>query len=433
MKRVLIVSPHFPPVNMPDLHRVRQSLPYLREFGWEATTLAVTPERVEGNKDPHLAATIPKEADVRYVGALNQQWTRRFGLGNVGLRSLPYMRAEGDRLLSTGNYDLVFFSTTMFPVTALGPYWKMRHGTPFVIDMQDPWRSDYYLTVPPEQRPPKFWFSYGLDSLLEALTMRQVDGLLSVSQEYCDTLQVRYRNVRAERCRVIPFGGAQQDFDVLGELTGLQNDFFDPSDGLKHVVYVGAGGHFMSRAARGIFGALADGLNEQPGLFEPVRLHFIGTDYAPEGKGRQTIRPISESFGVADRVSEYPARVPYFTALHLLQQASMAILPGSVEPAYTASKLYPYILARRPMLAVFNEASSVVRVLRETRAGEVVTFGEAEEEGGLRARVRTAWAGLLERLPFTPDTDWDAFEPYTARAMTRRQAAFFDEIVAAHG
>ena len=41
--RVLIVSPHFPPVNAPDHQRVRMSLPYLGEFGWEGHVLAVVP------------------------------------------------------------------------------------------------------------------------------------------------------------------------------------------------------------------------------------------------------------------------------------------------------------------------------------------------------------------------------------------------------
>ncbi len=34
MKRVLIISPHFPPINAPDCQRVRMSLPYYRRYGW---------------------------------------------------------------------------------------------------------------------------------------------------------------------------------------------------------------------------------------------------------------------------------------------------------------------------------------------------------------------------------------------------------------
>ncbi len=58
-RRVLIVSPHFPPVNAPDHQRVRMSLPYLYENGWEAHVLAVDPRFVAGFLDPYLLQTIP--------------------------------------------------------------------------------------------------------------------------------------------------------------------------------------------------------------------------------------------------------------------------------------------------------------------------------------------------------------------------------------
>jgi hypothetical protein len=33
------MSPHFPPVDLPDMHRVRVSLQYFREFDWNASIL----------------------------------------------------------------------------------------------------------------------------------------------------------------------------------------------------------------------------------------------------------------------------------------------------------------------------------------------------------------------------------------------------------
>jgi hypothetical protein len=438
VKRVLIVSPHFPPANYPDMHRVRQSLPYLYEFGWDAVTLAVDAGSVEGAMDPDLLATVPAGAEVHRVRALDVRRTRRFGLGSLALRALPALRREGTRLLAAAAaagrpFDLVYFSTTQFPVTVLGPLWKRRFGVPYVIDVQDPWRSDHYLTQPRTQRPPKFWFSYRLDAALEPVAMRGVAGIVSVSQSYCDVLQARYpASVRPERCLVLPFGGPEADFEALADLAPA-NPFFTPAPGTTNVVYVGRGGHDLAKAARAVFGALADGLRDAPALFGPVRLHFVGTEYAPDGQGRRTLAPLAAAFGVADRVAEHTGRIPYFQALHLIRQADLALVPGSDDPAYTASKLYPYILARRPLMAVFHEQSSVVRVLGETRAGDAVVFNEGTDPADLRARTGAAWSGLLARLPFVPDTDWAAFEPYTAREMTRKQAQFFDRIVGPAG
>ena len=36
---------------------------------------------------------------------------------------------------------------------------------------------------------------------------------------------------------------------------------------------------------------------------------------------------------------------------------------------------------------------------------------------------------LLEKIPFVPDTDWNAFEPYSAREATRKQVTFFNQIL----
>ena len=156
IKRVLIVSPHFPPINAPDHQRVRTALPFLGEFGWHATVLAVQPKYVEGINDPLLEKTLPTSTLVVRTRALPQRWTRLFGMGSVALRALPFLWNAGDKLLrNERGFDLIFFSTTMFPVLILGPLWKRKFGIPYVVDYQDPWHSDYYKrtnTTPPGGR-----------------------------------------------------------------------------------------------------------------------------------------------------------------------------------------------------------------------------------------------------------------------------------------
>jgi hypothetical protein len=294
--------------------------------------------------------------------------------------------------------------------------------------MQDPWHTDYYVGKPKEEQPPKFWFSYRLNKYLEPVAMRGVDGIISVSQGYCDTLQERYKTVTPESCEVIPFGAAEVDFEVMEE-SGVTQPSVDPDDDTIDVVYAGRGGHDMRAAARGLFGALSRGRDEQPSLFERVRMHFVGTSYAPAGEGEKTIEPIAKEYGVADAVTERTDRIPYFQSLRLLRDADHLAVPGSEDPDYTASKLYPYILSRRPVLAVFNESSSVVDILRKTQAGTAVTFDGATTSDDLAQRVVEAWTPMLERLPYTPDTDWDAFQPYTAKAMTRRQVEVFERVL----
>lgn len=427
MRNVLIISPRFPPVNAPDLHRVRHSLPYFEELGWQTETWRVDPDLVEQKRDPLLTRTLPDEAIVRTVGAFDPEWTRLVALGSLALRSLPFYFWRVTQRLMKGDVNLVYFSTTAFPVMILGRYWKWRFGIPYVIDMQDPWHSEYYVGKPKDEQPPKFWFSYRLHKYLEPIAMRSVDGIISVSQGYCDTLCERYDNVTHDMCRVIPFGAAEMDFEVM-EDSDVTQPFVDSFDDTIDVVYAGRGGYDMATAARGIFEALAQGLRERPSIYERVHLHFVGTSYAPAGEGEKTLEPIAEEHKVANAVTEHTDRIPYFQSLRLLRDADHLIIPGSDDPDYTASKLYPYILSRRPVLAVFNENSSVVDILRRTNAGTAVTFTDNTEMSTLAEHVYNAWTPMLERLPYTPETDWGAFQPYTAKAMAQRQIEVFDRV-----
>ena len=72
-------------------------------------------------------------------------------------------------------------------------------------------------------------------------------------------------------------------------------------------------------------------------------------------------------------MSEHPARLPYLEALQVLLDSTSVLVLGSDAPHYTASKVFPGILARRPLLAIFHRASSVVDILHRTRAGQVIS------------------------------------------------------------
>jgi hypothetical protein len=244
-------------------------------------------------------------------------------------------------------------------------------------------------------------------------------------------LQTRYPWLDTSQFTVVPFGAAEKDFETVAAL-GVTQNVFDQNDGKRHFVYVGVAGGIMAKALRGFFLALSRAREQEPGRLRDVRLHFVGTDYAPEGRAVKTVEPLARECGVADLVEEQTGRVPYFEALKILLDSDAILLFGSDDPGYTASKLYPCILARRPILAVFHEESTVVDILRRCNAGRAVTFraGQAPEDLTGEAARQLDW---LLTLPegYRPETNWAEFEPYTAREMTRRQCEVFDRCVPA--
>lgn len=427
MRRVLIVSPHFPPVNAPDHQRARMALPYFREFGWDPAVLAVDARYVEAPRDELLLQTVPPDAPVYRVPAIDQALSRKIGLGNLGLRALPTVLGKGRQLIKEHRFNLVYISTAMFAVAATAPNWRRKFGTPFIVDFQDPWLNTYYVERPHVARPRKYWFAHAVDRLLEPWTMAKAAGATAVSEAYCKTLVTRYPNLRG-RCLTVPFGASEGDRRLAREIE-FQNTFFNRHDGLVHGVYVGVVAPSMASTIDSTMAAFADGLRKHPNLFANVRLHFIGTSYAPPDVAKPFVLPRAAQAGVLGYVTESTSRVPYFGALRLLEEADFLLIPGSDDPRYTASKIYPYILAQKPMLAVFHRQSSVVDVLRKTNAANVVAFETNTDPTTLRSEVARQWSRLLERIPFTPDTDWAAFEPFTAREMTRKLCAFFDRMV----
>lgn len=409
------------------------SLPYFKEFGWQATVLTVKPEYVEGERDQALLQSVHASTGVIRTKALPANRTRQIGLGSLGLRALPFLRTGGDGLLRKKEVDLVYFSTTIFPVMALGPYWHKRWQVPYIIDFQDPWLSDYYDSTngstPPGGRV-KYGMSRSLARLLEPRVMRRVAQVVSVSPAYPQTLLARYSWLRAEQFTVLPFGADDKDFENTSTLK-IKQGIFDPNDGNRHWVYVGRGGRDMAKALRILFLAIRQEREHGPERFRSLKLHFVGTDYAPAGRELKTIEPIARECGVIDLIDEQTARVPYFEALKILLDADAILLLGSDDPSYTASKLYPCILSRKPILAVFHERSSVVDILGRCNAGRTVTFtmNNSIEDVLGDARQKLDW---LLSLPkgYSPDTDWSEFEPYTAREMTRRQCEVFDRCMA---
>jgi len=426
-KTVLIVSPHFPPINAPDHQRVRMALSHFKEFGWQPVVLAVEPECSENSRDDSLLATIPDDVEIHRVRALPVGVTRRVGIGNLALRSLPYLRSKGNQLLLSRSFDLVFFSTSMFPVMSLGPVWLKRFGVPYVLDFQDPWLSDYYKGS--SLRPPggkmKYAFSNMLGRALEPRVVREAAHIVVVSPAYPDLLRTRYPELNGKRFTVLPFAASERDFE-FAQASKTSHDVFANNDGFIHWVYAGAAGAIMARSIRSFFTALQSTVERDPQLTKRLKIHFVGTDYAEASRARKTVEPIAAEFELEGIVEERTDRLPFLTTLKLLRDADALLLFGSDDPSYTASKIFPYILARKPLLVIVHEKSSVCDIVRETRAGTLVTFNGEDNLAETASRISSQW---FDSQHGATVTDWKEFERYTARSMTASLCSVFAEAI----
>jgi len=431
MRKVLIVSPHFAPVNAPDMHRVRLALPYLRELGWEPVVLCLDPATVEGAVfDPLLETTYPHDLRIVRVKGISPSATRWAGFGNLWLRVGRAFARAGERLLAAEKFDLVFISTTQFSAFGLGPRWKRRFGVPYVLDYQDPWINPYYRDT--KTRPPggrlKFALSQWTARRIEPQALREAGRVVSVSPAYSSMLAESYPWFDPAHVTVLPFGAAEADFAAARSHRPAA-PLIDFDDGCLHFVYAGRGGAVMAFALRALFRAFQLYLENNPADARRMRFHFIGTDYAPPPLGRECALPLARELGIEKFVTEQCERVPYFDALHYLQRADAVLAIGSDDPGYSASKIYPCILARRPLLLVYHEKSPVLDFARRVSAGTAFSFADARDHEELARRILAGWFGNpMRRLQ--EGHDETAFRPFTAAALTTRLAEVFEQAAA---
>lgn len=431
MLRVLFVCPHFAPINAPDGHRVRLLLPHLSSVGIDAEVLSVAPSASHFPGEAWLAEGLPDSVPVHRVEAYSKAWGRIPGLGNLATRSFSALRQAGDRLLADRTFDAVYFSTTQFGVHLLGPRWKQRYGIPFFMDFQDPWVNDYYRDHP-EQAPPGGRFKFGVadrfNRAAEPRVLSECSGITCVSPAYAESLAERYRNSPLIPGRlftgsmIAPFPAEKAELDRV-QSSAVQQSIFDPADGNRHWVYAGRCNAAMETSIRALFHALRRAFNRHAEAGRNVRFHFIGTSYSGDNGG-SPIQSAAREFGIESKVQEIPHRIPLSESIRCLLDADALVVPGSDDPGYNASKLYPYLMAEKPLLAVFHRSSPTVALMRELGAGWVIPFsdGDSIESIGQAIEEEVFAEGLcFPGRPFDPRK----LAHHTAKTQATRLENFF--------
>ncbi len=349
----------------------------------------------------------------------------------------------------------------------LGPYLFKKTGIPYGIDYIDPW---VHVFPGSDKIFSRHWFTTQLAKFLEPIAVKHASLITGVSEGYYKPVLERNPHLKTQALiAAMPYGGEELDHDFIrskgkvGSSTPLPSaGKFNPSTPSTSLtpstckfIYAGAMLPKAYKPLEEVFKALstfqppstslnlpqppqpsAGKLNlpqplstslnhlQPPQPLQPLQLHFIGT--------LGTIKPLAEKYNLwGSAVLEHPDRIPYLDVLSELDAADAVFIMGSTEPHYTPSKVYQAVLSGKPILAVLHEASTAVRVLRESRAGIVVTMKGEEDLDTLADRFLE---GLKEFMVFKQSFDpskinRNAFEQYSAKAVTSMLVEKLYEIV----
>ena len=136
--------------------------------------------------------------------------------------------------------------------------------------------------------------------------------------------------------------------------------------------------------------------------------------------------------GVDAIVSETPPRLDYLDALSAQLDASALLALGSSEPHYTASRLFPSLMAARPLLALYHEASSVTAILRRAArppSVRLIAFSERRPVAAHGPAIHDALAQLIEGPRYdAAQVDAAALAEFSAPSLAGRLASLLDRV-----
>jgi len=376
MKTILLITPHYPPSNLAAVHRSRLFAQHLPALGWNPIILTVDENYYEESLDWKLHQLLPKDQRIEKVSAFKVTFLEPIAVKHASL-------ITG---VSEGYYK---------PVLDRNPHLKEQ-----VLTAAMPYGG--------EESDHDFIRSRGKEDTSHPLPSV---GKLNPSTPSTSSSPSTCKFIYAGAMLPKAYKPLEEVFKALSTLQPPSTSF-----NLSQPPQPSAGKLNLSQH-------LSTSLNIlQPP--QPLQLHFIGT--------LGTIKPFAEKYKLwGSAVLEHPDRIPYLDVLSKLDAADAVFILGSTEPHYTPSKVYQAVLSGKPILAVLHEASTAVRVLRESRAGIVVAMKGEEDLDTLSARFME---GLKEFMVFKQIFDPNninraAFEQYSAKAVTATLVEKLDEIV----
>jgi hypothetical protein len=421
MRRVALVSGHFPPSNLVGAHRARLWSRYLPQFGWEPVVVTGNPARYEERPDPDLERLVAPGLCVIHAATLPTRPIRI--VGDIGLRSFYGCYRALAGMAARKELDFVLVTIPSNYLALLGRVVHRRHGLPFGIDYQDPWINRY----PGVDQPfTKAWGSYRLAMLLEPWAVKDAALITGMAPGYVAGMLERNPAVAKNAVLAyMPMGTAPEDFELVRTLH-RKPFLFNPGDGHFHMIYAGA----LLPAGVVVLEAFLAGLRRlretTPASAERLRVHFVGTGTSPDDPRGHRVLPRAEAAGVEEMVSEHPHRIGYVDTLNHLEQSDAVLVIGSTERHYTPSKIFQGMLSKRPVFALLHEESTAVGMIRTAHSGEVLTLTEEAMP------TAQAIAGSLQAIIERPSAalaaiDMTAFEAYSARESTRALAEALDQ------
>lgn len=410
VRRLLVISYHFPPDGAIGGQRWAGLAKYLARLGWEVHVVtASTPDgqpvipgvhrhvrhrrrtlndvyksaadrlRQSRNTSGHVPtghvptgtpAPLKRFSPLRPVAAVRKVVAGCMYFPDFG-RGWVVRAAEAARsLLREKEFDVVITSGPPHSTHFAGALATRGRNTQLWIDMRDPWSTTHKSHLPEDWmiRGERFFLRR-----LERLVFPRAARVIANTREFASVLK-----------------GYEPDLDVRWFPNGIDLEQLPQRDPTTvepgSIAYVGS--LYLKESLSSVFAAMHALLRDRPDAATTLRLHVVGSVDSPN---REQMEAEIAASGLTSLVTIHGV-VPRAQALELLRRSQLALVLAQGLPVSVPAKLYESVGLGVPTLVIGEETSAAVREARRIGA---MTIDEADVAG-----LRLLLADMLDgRMP----------------------------------
>ena len=375
--KVLIITYYWPPAGGSGVQRWLKFVKYLQEFGIEP--VVYTAENANYLKqDTSLLNEVPKgleilkqpiwEPTALLFWKKSKQQTK--GISNVSKGGfLSFIRGNFfipdpkvfwvkpsvsylQKYLDNHTIDVIISTGPPHSTHLIAEKLHQKNTVKWLADFRDPW-SDLYYNKDFNQLA----FAKNKNKRLEERILRNSDCILTVSNSLKEELEKT-----AKKVEVITNG-----FD--DEFSASNNVILDTKFSISYI------GLLPKQSNPKLLFKVLKGLCKESEIFKKdLKLNFIG-DISEEVKVEILANKLDENTDFVGYVSHQEA-----IAYQNKSQVLLLLIPNvKNNKGILTGKLFEYLKAKRPILAIGPEKGDLATILQETNSGVIVNF-DAEEK-----------------------------------------------------
>ena len=375
--KVLIITYYWPPAGGSGVQRWLKFVKYLQEFGIEpvvytvenanylkqdASLLNEVPKGIEILKQPIWEPTAllfwkKSKQQTKGISNVSKGGFLSFIRGNFFIPdpkvfwvkpSVSYLQ----KYLDNHTIDVIISTGPPHSMHLIAEKLHQKNTVKWLADFRDPW-SDLYYNKDFNQLA----FAKNKNKRLEERILRNSDCILTVSNSLKEELEKT-----AKKVEVITNG-----FD--DEFSASNNVILDIKFSISYI------GLLPKQSNPKLLFKVLKGLCKESEIFKKdLKLNFIG-DISEEVKVEILANKLDENTDFVGYVSHQEA-----IAYQNKSQVLLLLIPNvKNNEGILTGKLFEYLKAKRPILAIGPEKGDLATILQETNSGVIVNF-DAEEK-----------------------------------------------------